>query len=762
VNLTRPIADLFERHWWIVAAIFVGMSLLAGYGHLPDRPGLNWESEESGNPQVGKKAKAPEVTFQQAETVLVVSGEESLFLREHVAAIREVVALLEAKEIVADVFWIDTLPVTNAFGLPEPLLPRADASDDAFLHAQQRALEHPLVQGQLVANDAKTFLIPITFDWFYVESDEQVSQELLTEIQKTLKQSGGAELRAEFTGGLPLFLAHQNSFDTNHTRYTIIGYVLVVGVAVFMFRGFSSVIVAALAPAFGIFWSMGILNLLGENGNQLTNIVLPVLISMVGMTDGIHLVIHIRRQRLAGDSPMRAAKSAIEKIGLACALTSLTTAIGFASLMMAQHSLIQGFGRGCAIGILVTFVAVITAIPLASTTFLGRGIHLGKNRDGFRSSIEPIVQRLIVFTERPGLTTLVAIVATVIATSIALGLRHDSRIKDSQPTGSAAYQAFERVDKTFGGVDSIAINIEWPEGVESDDPVIVRVVAETQELFDREELIQNPLSINRILESYPSDQALGDRMSMLELMPLTLKRMFFNSDARKTVVTARVRDLGMAQYTPVFDRVDDGIIKLRNEYPKYDFELIGFPVERSRNLYLIVTDLVLSLGTASVVIFCVMTFTYRSFVIGVISIVPNVFPLAVTGAVMYFLGVPLDVASVCAFTVCLGIAVDDTIHYLTRFEEDYSKGIPIQTAAENAMSQVGAPLVMTTIILVVGFATVTTSELPEQRAFASMACATISSALIGDLIFLPAMLVYFLKPKEVAPLVLERERPFSE
>jgi predicted RND superfamily exporter protein len=750
VKLTRPIADLFERHWWAFAVFFVAMSLLAGYGHLVGREGLTWESEESGGSKRDanrvRDQKAPEVAFQKAETVLVLSGKRSLFEREYVAAIRRVVALLESKEIVSDVFWIDTLPVTNAFGLPEPLLPQPEASDDAFQKAQQRALEHPLVRGQLVSSDGKTFLIPISFDWFYVESDSQVSEDLLAAVRATLKSNGGEDLTAEFTGGLPLYLAHQNSFDVNHTRYTVIGYVLVIGVSVFMFRGFSAVIVAALAPGMGIFWSMGILNLLGENGNQLTNIVLPVLISMVGMTDGIHLVIHIRRRRLVGDDQMQAAKSAIEKVGLACALTSLTTAIGFASLMMAQTSLIQGFGRGCAIGVIVTFFAVVTAIPLASTTFLGRNISRGGDHEGFRSTIEPMVQWLIVFTKWPRLTTLVGVAATFIATWIALGLRPDSRTQNSQPTGSPAYQAFEQVDKAFGGVDSIAINIQWPVDVSSDDPAIVKVVADTQELFDREELIQNPLSINRILESYPSDQPLADRMSMLELMPLPLKRMFFDANARKTVVTARVQDLGMARYSPVFDRVEVGIKQMEGKYEGYAFRLVGSPVGRSRDLYLIVRDLVLSLGTASIVIFGVMTLAYRSIYIGLISIVPNVFPLAVTGAVLYCLGVPLDVASVCAFTVCLGIAVDDTIHYLTRFEEEYRAGQPIQAAAENAMRQVGAPLVMTTIILVVGFATVVTSDLPDQRTFASMACATISSALVGDLIFLPAMLVYFLKP----------------
>lgn len=99
---------------------------------------------------------------------------------------------------------------------------------------------------------------------------------------------------------------------------------------------------------------------------------------------------------------------------------------------------------------------------------------------------------------------------------------------------------------------------------------------------------------------------------------------------------------------------------------------------------------------------------------------------------------------VCAFTVCLGIAVDDTIHFLTRYCEE-KVHLDDEEAIRKAFVSTGTALIMTTVILTVGFSTVIMSGMREQRIFATMGCLTIGSALVGDLLFLPPLLAYFRK-----------------
>ena len=164
-------------------------------------------------------------------------------------------------------------------------------------------------------------------------------------------------------------------------------------------------------------------------------------------------------------------------------------------------------------------------------------------------------------------------------------------------------------------------------------------------------------------------------------------------------------------------------------------------------MYQIVVDLVTSLGTASLIIFVVLSIAYHSLRIGLISIIPNLFPLAVAGTFLVVSGQNLEIVMVCAFTCCLGIAVDDTIHFLTRYLEERKNEPDEELAIRKAFAGVGTALIMTTIVLVCGFMTVQTSETREHRIFAAMGAITVAAALFGDLIFLPAILSRFNRRK---------------
>ena len=164
---------------------------------------------------------------------------------------------------------------------------------------------------------------------------------------------------------------------------------------------------------------------------------------------------------------------------------------------------------------------------------------------------------------------------------------------------------------------------------------------------------------------------------------------------------------------------------------------------RWKNLYQIVIDLTASLGSAAFIIFGSLALAYKSLRIGLISIVPNIFPLAVTGTWLVWRNESLELTSVCAFTVCMGIVVDDTIHFLSRFDEERRTAKNRHEAIRKAFGNVGVAMVMTTVVLVAGFGTVAFSDSRDHHIFASMGAITIAAALFGDLVMLPAMLACF-------------------
>jgi predicted RND superfamily exporter protein len=188
---------------------------------------------------------------------------------------------------------------------------------------------------------------------------------------------------------------------------------------------------------------------------------------------------------------------------------------------------------------------------------------------------------------------------------------------------------------------------------------------------------------------------------------------------------------------------------LQQEFPGFEATLGGGAVWRWENLYQIVMDLLLSLGSAMVIIFVVLGLVYRSVTIGLISIVPNVFPLAVAGVYLAMVGQSLEIVTVCAFTVCLGIAVDDTIHFLTRYQESLKGDSPSERdhAIREAFTSVGTALIITTLVLVAGFSSVFLADSRDHIIFATMGTITLTVALLADLLILPALISWVGGPR---------------
>ena len=195
--------------------------------------------------------------------------------------------------------------------------------------------------------------------------------------------------------------------------------------------------------------------------------------------------------------------------------------------------------------------------------------------------------------------------------------------------------------------------VTWPSEVQPDDPQIFHVVQSVQRKLENEPLLRHPLSICDLLATFPTQGDLSTKMSFLELLPPPLKALFVDEQTRQTFITFRIRDDGIAKYEPVFRQVESQFAEITEEYPGFRIELSGEPVRRSRDIYQVVMDLAKSLGVASIVIFVVITVVYRSTRIGLISIIPNLFPLVFTGTVLVMMGGALDFARFLAFSPCV-------------------------------------------------------------------------------------------------------------
>ena len=237
------LADWIIDHRWISFSLIAALTVVTAIGHydpmilLPDpAPAKMPKKEAAQQPQDSTDADADANEAVEADpppnvqpiqvasgNVIVVAQCEDFFTPDGADAIRDAVRAIEALPQVTRVFWMDQAPMMNIFGLAEPILPRRNATEIRYKAAKQRALEHPLVVGQLLSPDAKTILLMVDFDFMYVMSNEDCTDVLRDTAATAAAKYPGAPMTFMVTGNVPITLSRKSLSRSNEVKYQMIG-----------------------------------------------------------------------------------------------------------------------------------------------------------------------------------------------------------------------------------------------------------------------------------------------------------------------------------------------------------------------------------------------------------------------------------------------------------------------------------------------------------------------------------------------------------
>lgn len=654
-----------------------------------------------------------------------------LFTADALAALRRVTTELEAIDGVDGVRSIFDVRRTGAAGAVLLVIPRTAGplTAEDVAQARARALEHPLVAGHLLTGDATASLVLVR-----LSSTADAAPRLagtVAAIEAVLARS-----RAEAPGlalaltGLPV-LREQASQALRHDMlvFNSIGLSLAVVLSASVARSLRSTVVACVPPFVGAVWAMGILGLFGMPVNILTSVV-PSLALVVGTCDSIHFIEDMRRSVRRGLDPLAASTGALARVGTACGLTSIVTAIGFASLAAARIEAVQTFGIAAAAGALASFAAVSLLTPLIASTAFCRGLRLGKS-SRLASRTSAALTAFSVRHARPivavgcGLTLLLALVGT--------GLDADNRVVDALPREAAASRTLRQVDGEFGGVMGIDVVVRWPDGIGWRDADVTRALHDVHSVLEGTAGIPRAISLATVADTLPERAK--------RRLDADAVRDIVDPEARTAIVRARVGDRGSRVLEGVYGDIDRGLAELAAARPGWRFELAGMSVVSARNIRQLVHDLGSSLLLEVAVIGAILALAFRSPLLGAVSLIPNVFPLAVIAALLVASGRALDPATVIVFNVCLGLAVDDTVHVLTAFRRHKRDGVSIANTVRRAVAETGNAVILGGVVLTVGFAAVTVSSVPSLAGFGRLACAAVCAATVAELVLLPALIV---------------------
>lgn len=608
----------------------------------------------------------------------------------------------------------------------------------------------------LVAKDGKSLCLFIRHKDFLSKKGSDV---LMNTIEKRAKKYGFDNLRI---GGRAIgqkYYIDKMSFEM--VLFLSLSAVLVVVFLLVAFKSIWGIMIPQAVIVAGMIWLVGGMSL----ANQPMNIILTVLPSVmfvVSMSDVIHLVSRYLDALRELDNSFEATKLAVREVGLATLLTSITTAIGFFSLVFVRVEPIQVFGTVMGIGVMIAFLLTFTMLPALFYLTGGPKYVTARKKDHFWKNH---LEKWFIKIAR-NKTSIVIAGVVVLALSVVgiMQLESDNMLMDDISEGEPLKQDFNYLDDHYGGARPFEMAVTIKDtNIRIWDQEVLRTIDSVENYLINDYGVNIKLSVVTAMkvlhrgmnlgkdEFYSLPEKRSKRRSVRRALRIANEGKFLRTmvDSTETIIriSGTIPDLGNKKVTALNEKLDK-FLKGKTMDGKLKYQVTGTAHLVDKNLRYMSTSLVKGLAVSILIVALIMGLIYRSFSMMLISLVPNIFPLVFIGGAMGFLGVDLKISTAIIFTIAFGIAVDDTIHLLGKFKYELMKGKGVVYALRRSYFTTGKAMILTTLILCSGFLLLVFSSFLGTFYLGIMLCLALIVALIADLTILPVLILLFYKPKK--------------
>jgi len=514
----------------------------------------------------------------------------------------------------------------------------------------------------------------------------------------------------------------------------------------------------SVIPIFIVFAVMGFsvtatLGLAGFINVKYSNIIgaVPVILMAIGIADCVHFFSLYFKELKKGLEAPKAISVTLEHILFPTFLTSFSTSLGFISLAPSQVLPISGLGMLGAYGAILAWLLTLLVCAPLSLMFIKK---CSKKSESFVDISHSKIQKFIEALYKKRIL-IIASTLFLVVSSLYLGQKN---IVDSDPMSYLAddvplKKATKFIDKHIGGVYGIEIIADSKKKDGINDPDFANKVEKLSHWLAKREGYTKVLSyldiikrvhkaLNQGKEEFYSIPQTRDKIGqMMFLYELSIPQGNSITD-QVSVDKSRVRVSGLwtlhssSQILKEINLIEDKLKELNLEG-----HVSGkMPVYHNMNNY-VVSDFFKSIGSAVIIIAILMILIFRSVPLGLLSMIPNVLPIIMGSGVLFLMGKNFDMGTVIVGAICLGIAVDDTIHFLSTYALMRDKGLEIKEALVETLHYVGVPLVSTTIILACGFGVFILGKFVPNSNLGLMTSIVLTFALLLDLILLPTILL---------------------
>ncbi len=537
--------------------------------------------------------------------------------------------------------------------------------------------------------------------------------------------------------------------------------VLIVIFLIIAFRSAWGVIIPLLVVLVSIVWLLGVMHATGKEIDLLLTI-LPTILFIVGMSDVVHIISKYFDELRKGKDKYAAIKTSIREVGIATFLTSLTTSIGFLTLMGSSIVPIREFGVYSAAGVILAYILAFTVLP--ATIILSKVPDLKNQKRGedfWSKRLHTLYSWIIRKRKSIAWGSLIIIIVSLVGMN---QIKVNNFLLEDLKKDNPFRMEFDYFEKAYAGVRPFEMAFILMDSSKSVlDPEVLRELDKLDSFLKEgygAGFIISPLNMVKALNKASHNgkteyYALPAEDRKIESLTKNLERVrnteqisqILSSDLLECRVTGKMGDWGKIE----IDKRDKLLAKFwESEMPDYlGYHITGTSALIDLNNQYLSTTMVWGLFVAFLIVAIIVGLMYRSLKMIIIALIPNMLPLVMIAAVMGYFGIDLKVSTSIIFTIAFGIAVDDTIHFVSRLRLELAKGRTRQYALKRTFIGTGKAIIITSLILVAGFLTLMLSTFKGTFYTGSLLSLTLFLAVAVDLLLLPVLFWIFYGKEEL-------------
>ena len=681
---------------------------------------------------------------------------ESVFEEKPLKLLKELASNAARSQDVIRVDSIATSPIivgTSDNSLSSLHLPSVSNSE-AIAVFSKAIMKDEIMVGNLISADGRTAAIAVQYSTLSTDQDRNLlAQNLLRESRRISKQFG---FNLYASGNVAFTSITDEYVRKDLALLTPIMLVLLAIYSIWVFRNIFSVVLILATVGIPALWVFGVMGWVNDPITPVSSM-LPILILIVGVTDAIHFLVRVFDLSNMQKDPQLVIMSVAKEVGPPTSITAITSSLGFLSLMTAKIPVVQSFGLFAALGIMGGWLLTFTMLPIAMSK--KRQFKTETNLPAFELG-SMVLNTIRLFSHRNATTIVIAMIILLGLSTIGI----HRLLPDNDPT------------KLVGENDFLVVSNEFMQSrLRPSSSIEVMVKTSNNDSPFDQNLINNLIKTEKVLQSYSNGANSTSLLSIIRTAHREIvgKEATFPLENDETAQLLFLAEIADPELVHRFVTPDRKLLRISAPYDitapsqvaqrdfkairhslenifqqREDFILTGLSSLTSHLGNLILDSQITSFSTAFITIFIVIFIFIRSFGLGLLGMIPNVFPVVMILGFMGFYGINLDIATAMIASIVLGISVDDTMYFLVHYKKARLEGKNVRDAVAFTFDVAGKPALFCAVILAIGFFVLGFSKFQSLAIFGFLSGYAVLFAAIAELVLMPAVLEVFVARRE--------------